>query len=637
MAKPKLTVQTILGAIAIVMSFGTLIAELLLDTSITIIVATIVVLMITISLTMIIVLRGSLYFSLSKRYYPVQAAGEGNEKRQEAAAKKQERKYASTVSSFMGDHALIKYISNFMANSIKDEIPKAMIYLHPTVYSKFYSTVFLIVLAAVMPAGLVILALLRNPLALILVFAPMLIVLIPLMEVKVKISNRKSDTANEFPFFMVYAAALQAAGLSLYTALDRLAEWRILPKIKREALIVKRDYLFFSHNPLLAIENIARDHPDENIKTIFLGYTSVLRSGGDMVIYLNSKVADGLESVIERWRRYAESASTLGEISISVFLMFPSLLIAMSIAFSSNMSLAMMQIYGYMILPLMGAVLVMGVHISQPRFYDLYNMNRAVLIALGASAAFGAATYLFIPSMTYWLTSTLLVFTIIVGTEYIREQSDIGRVEKALPFFLRDITEMMKIGYDINQTLINLPKQRQYNRTFDRLLNRVAEHLEMNMPLRRVSETMMVRSWLCRYTFFILSEIVDTGGGTPQVLESLTHFVNGVVIEKQKTKSTTRVYSFLGYATPAFLSGVIMFMSNMLFPSLSNLPGGLLPISILPNAATLSLIASTGSFVVVLTAFVVGLLIAKIVDMSVYATHHAAICLAICIVSFTFL
>jgi len=631
----KLNMQAILGAIAISIAFCTLIAELMLGTSITIIVATVVVLMVSISLTMVIILRGGLYLRQSKRYYPVQAAGNDNEKPHEEAPMKQEHKYASKVSSFMGDYALIRYISNFMAKTVKDDIPKAMIYLHPTVYSKFYSTVFLIVMAAVMPVGLVLLALLRNPLALILVFAPMIVVILPLMEVKVKISNRKSDTANEFPFFMVYAAALQAAGLSLYTALDRLAEWRILPKIKREALIVKRDYLFFSHNPLLAIENIARDHPDENIKTIFLGYTSVLRSGGDTVVYLNSKVSEGLESVIGRWKRYAESASTLGEISISIFLMFPSLLIAMSIAFSSNMSLAMMQIYGYLVLPLMGMILVAAVHVSQPRFYDLYNMRRALLVALVASAAFGAAAYVFIPSKTYWLASTLLVFTIIVGTEYIRQQSDVGKVEKALPFFLRDITEMMKIGYDINQTLINLPKQRQYNKTFDMLLKRVAEHLEMNMPLRRIAETMMVRSWLCRYTFFILSEIVDTGGGTPQVLESLTQFVNGVVIEKQKTKSTTRVYSFLGYSTPAFLSGVIMFMSNMLFPSLSNLPGGLSPLSILPSAATLSLIASTSTFVVVLTAFVVGLLIAKIVDMSVYATYHAAICLAICIVSFT--
>jgi hypothetical protein len=82
----------------------------------------------------------------------------------------------------------------------------------------------------------------------------------------------------------------------------------------------------------------------------------------------------------------------------------------------------------------------------------------------------------------------------------------------------------------------------------------------MNMPLRRVSETMWPELAL-QVHFLHTGEIVDTGGGTPQVLESLSTCQWGV-IEKQKTKSTTGVYSFLGVCDPAFLSGVIMFMSK---------------------------------------------------------------------------
>ncbi|MDI9644985.1 MAG: type II secretion system F family protein, partial [Candidatus Verstraetearchaeota archaeon] len=405
----------------------------------------------------------------------------------------------------------------------------------------------------------------------------------------------------------------------------------------REALIVKRDYLFFSHNPLNAIESVAKAHPDENIKTVFLGYTSVLRSGGDLVVYLNSKVKDGLMFVVDKWRRYAESASTLGEISLSVFLMFPSLLIAMSVAFASGYSVLMMQLYGYLVLPLIGTFMIAGIHFSQPKFYDSYDVNRMVALAAGAAAAFGAFTFFFVQPVSYWLASTLLVFSVLVGAEYLREQSEVSKVEKALPSFLRDITEMMKIGYEISQALVNLSKQRQYNKVFDRLLKRVAEHLEMNMPLRSIAERMAVRSWLCRYTFFILSEIVDTGGGTPEVLENLTGFVNSVVLEKSKAKSTTRTYSFLGYATPAFLSSVMVFMANMLLPSLGNMSFGSTPISIMPSASSLAMISDTGMMVVVLTAFVIGMLIAKIVDMSVYATYHSAIALVICFISFTFI
>jgi len=559
-----------------------------------------------------------------------QKAGKGEGQGGKGKSRKKEKALTTPLS----EYPLVAYISRLTEGMMKDEIPRAMVYLHPATYSRFYAAIFLLVLTAALPSGVVLLVLLRNPLAFILVFSPLILLVLPMLEVKIKISNRKSDVGNELPFFLVYAASLQVAGLSLYASLDRLTEWMILPKIKREALVVKRDYLYFSHNPLLALENVAGSHPDENFKTIVLGYTSVLRSGGDLIVYLNSKVSDGLRSIVDKWKKYADSAGTLGEMSLAIFLMFPSLLIAMAIAFASNYSLVLMQVYAYAVLPLLGTVLILGIHVSQPRFYDSYNINRVVLIVSGAAAAFGLVTWFVLADKVVWLTSTLLIFCVMISAEYIKEHGEVAKVEKALPLFLRDLTEMMKIGYDINQTLIKLPKQRKYNKTFDLFLKRVSEHLEMNLPLKRVSEMMTVRSWLCRYVFFILSEIVDTGGGTPEVLESLTGFVNGVVIEKNKAKNTTRSYTFLGYATPAFLSAIMVFMVNMLLPSSNMLTGVPANVSILPSASTLALISGTSLLVVVLTAFVVGILIAKIVDMSVYATHHAAIALAISLASF---
>jgi hypothetical protein len=59
-----------------------------------------------------------------------------------------------------------------------------------------------------------------------------------------------------------------------------------------------------------------------------------------------------------------------------------------------------------------------------------------------------------------------LVFTIIVGTEYIREQSDIGGRE-GVAILSRDITEMMKIG--TTSTRPQNLQSKAYNRTFDRL------------------------------------------------------------------------------------------------------------------------------------------------------------------------
>lgn len=109
------------------------------------------------------------------------------------------------------------------------------------------------------------------------------------------------------------------------------------------------------------------------------------------------------------------------------------------------------------------------------------------------------------------------------------------------------------------------------------------------------------------------------------------------VLEKGMAKSMTVTYPFLGYATTAFLSAVMVFMANMRFPSLGKMSFGSTSLAILPDATTLMIISDTSMLVVVLTEFVVGLLIAKIIGMSIYATYHSAIALVICFVSFTFI
>ncbi len=540
---------------------------------------------------------------------------------------------------FRGYHPAEK-LTKLIERELEDGLPRALIFLHPTAYSRFYAVLFLVSLAALMPAGVILLILLRNPLFIAFLLSPLIMVVIPLVEVQIRASSRRSDVEEELPFFLVLAASLQAAGLSLYTSFERLLLWRILPRMRREALMVKRDFDLFSHDPLSALENVANVHPNENFKGILLGYTSVLRSGGDVLLYLNSKVSELLKALSERWRRYAESASTLGEVTIALFLMFPSLLVAMAIAFASSLSLLLLKIYLAAILPLLTLLIAGFIHAYQPKFYDSYDVQRVALYAVFAAVIFALASRYIIPQIHLWLTLTLLILTIPIATEYLRERFEITKTEKALPYFLRDITEMMKIGYDIVQALILLPERRSYNKVFDRLLMHVSQQLELHTPFSTMAKLLRVRSWLCRYVFAVLSEIVDSGGGTPQTLESLTDFVTAVCQEKARVKSTTRVYAILGYIAPAFLVGVMVFMFSILTPSMAaitTLPGAA-PVAmpqLLPfEQAVLQQLSFLGQLVVLATALAIGVLIAKITDFSVFALHHAVITLTVVLVAF---
>jgi len=44
---------------------------------------------------------------------------------------KSQREFTKKVSNLMGETILVKYLSKVMENQIKNDIPRAMIYLHP--------------------------------------------------------------------------------------------------------------------------------------------------------------------------------------------------------------------------------------------------------------------------------------------------------------------------------------------------------------------------------------------------------------------------------------------------------------------------------------------------------------------------
>ena len=224
-----------------------------------------------------------------------------------------------------------------------------------------------------------------------------------------------------------------------------------------------------------------------------------------------------------------------------------------------------------------------------------------------------------------------------IAIEFYREHSEIVKIEKALPYFLRDITEMRKIGYDIVQAITLLPRRRSYNKVFDKVLRHIASQLELNIPFRYAVERTFVRSWLCRFVFFTLSEIVETGGGSPQVLESLTTFINSVYSEKVRVKNTTRTYTVLGYATPLLLTALMVATSQILSYAFGLLTPrrveGIATPPALVTEATLREVMKAGLLATALTAFAVGMVIAKIVDFSIVSFIHVVICVVLSLIS----
>ncbi|WFO74916.1 type II secretion system F family protein [Desulfurococcaceae archaeon MEX13E-LK6-19] len=548
----------------------------------------------------------------------------------EILVRKKTTKVATLVIMYLKNAPIISKLFNYMEENVKKNMPKALIFTHPTFYVGKYILLFIITLVLTVVTSLfTYFNIIGNPLIFLVNIIPFVILSIPTMEINLKISNRKSDVENELAFFLTYAAILHAAGISLYSAFERIIGKNVLPKLEREAKVIRRDYMFFSHNPLDALDSIALNHPSEKFQTIVLGYSSIIRSGGDATAYLTLKAEDELKELVNKWKRYSEVASTLGEASMALFLILPALLIVSSLVFAGPLTMLTLQIFTVGLLPLLAFVTISAVHTIQPKFYDKYDIQRKLPLVIVPSIPLFVLLRLLMPGLHNVIAVTLLFTSIPIAVEYLLEHNEVDKVENALVQFLRDITEMKKIGYDIVQAIRDLPKRRTYNKFFDKILQWIAKQLELNVPFRNVVESLSLRSWLGNYVFFVLNEIVETGGGNPQILENLTNFVNNVVSEKKRVKSSTRTYAFLGYTAPVFLSILILVILQIILPSIESLittPTGQIPV-ILPSMEVLNSVIELGLILVTIVAFTIGLVIAKITSFTILDFTHVLICL----------
>jgi len=408
------------------------------------------------------------------------------------------------------------------------------------------------------PLGIV-LALLVHPALLAVMAIPAIPLAYPKLKLRSLVGDRRRGLEDEVPFFTVFASILQSVGISLYNSLLAVIGKGVFRQVEKDALLIKRDVEFFFKSPVEALEDVGRRHPNEKMRTLLLGYTSEWRSGGDMSAYLDAKADDYLKDMEFRWKQYAERASDIGETTISLLFVFPMMILMAAFIFPSQ-ALTMTSLVLTLVIPLL-SVLVFGVvHSTQPKTYNMISGDWRLAAAAGA-AAFIASLLAHTP-VWLCLAASLAAATALYGAVVVFQMREIGMMEKALPQFLRDVTEYRKMGYDITRAIMRIAEENTYNPVFDALLASVARQL--NLGVRLVDVEVPTRSWLTKMCFFLLAQVVESGGGTAKCLETLTDFTNHVVRVKRETRASMRLYQFLSLFTPIALSFITALMFTLI-------------------------------------------------------------------------
>ena len=478
------------------------------------------------------------------------------------------------------------------------------------------------------PISLFLVVLFRQPLILLINAVPLAILAVPRLSISSKVGDSIRGVEEELPHFAVFAAIAQSAGLSLYSAFERIVGSRLFKWMEYEGLLIKRETTFFGTTPSGAIDQRASEHRSARFRSYLQGYSSVLNSGGDIAKYLQDRAKEFLYWTEFRWKGYAQSSSNIGEGMVALFFTLPLLVLTAAIVSPA----ATLQILAAMIIigvPMLSAVAYTMISRLQPKTYSEVSGNLKVSLPVGVAA--GLVAYYFSQQIWLGLAAALIGFSALEGYAALPQLKEINKTEDALPSFVRDITEYRKVGYDLTKAIQKLARERAYNKQFDEFLKDVSAHLDMGMALKDIY--VKSRSWLAKMVFFMLGQVAETGGGTPELLESVNDFTQRMVNVKRETRANMRIYEVLAYATPVGLAITValLYFITQQFGTSSVLGGSSNPLSGLSHLPP-AFIDLTRVLVVEVAASL-AFLASRTIDFTDHATVRVALCVAVAVVA----
>jgi archaeal flagellar protein FlaJ len=521
---------------------------------------------------------------------------------------------------FVTGRERLKRLAEFRAQRFSSLLAKSGTVGNPYILAAKSVSQTVLAAAFTLPVALALGIFVWRPLALA-ALLPALFYVYPEMRLNDGASERREGVEREAPFFSILVNVLGSAGLPLYTIFTEVGGTKIFSFIQREAMLVKRDVEIFGMNPVESFERLASYHPSRKFGSFLFGYTSKVRSGGDVSGYFAGESGSLLRELEESWGRYSGRAGIVGSMMITVFGVLPMLLLILGI-FSPATAVLDLTVFTGLGIPMFTILLVFMAGRMQPVGEEPLVGNVVWAATLSLS---GLAVGLLTHQAWLGLASVLFIFFTLYGHSVTEQRREMKEIDEALPGFMSDLMEFKRQEYDINKSILQVAANNRYNPSFDRVLSRVAAQLRTGTPLNEV--TVDPKSRLARVVFFTLGQMAYSGGGTVETFYQLSVYTERVVEMKRNTMAEMRPYLYMSLASPvmlafgvAFISGVIGSFGSLVGPGLTSLRDSHFAIGVVTPQ-----LKEVSNLLIVVSSAALGIISAKILDFTVRNTLRASV------------
>ncbi len=393
------------------------------------------------------------------------------------------------------------------------------------------------------------------------------------------VDQDSSELGRELPFAALLFTLLAASGVTIYESWRKLCNVDLLPKFQKEAREIVRQVEVLGYDPLTVMFKHAEKTKSKTYREFLLGYVSSVRSGGNVVNYLKSKLRSIFDNESAASIRSIEKLGTLVEAyavmlivtlcSYILFIIFSttSVFEPMKLSGTPSLSPDIVCILIFFVTPMISIFFMIIAHMERKSYligvdqpYKAAILPTIIVIALTAAMILLPPLQFLASPQTFPIvvTACLIAISIPPSIVYIRISKTNNDAENAIPSFLRDVTEARKIGLSPEKSIVHAAKRTGYGR-FCQTLKLVRSQMEWGVSLRKIflNFRQKVQTWPVLVNFFILVETIKIGGGSATALETLTEYS-----EKQKDVDSNKKSLLRPYVILAFIWSVLIAMTT---------------------------------------------------------------------------
>jgi len=414
--------------------------------------------------------------------------------------------------------------------------------------------------------------------------------------------EKTSTVDRELPFAAMMFTLMAASGITLYESWKKMRDVHLLPAMQRDAQDVVRQVDVLGRDPLTVVYKKSEKTVSKSYRDFLAGYVSAIRSGGNVVDFLKSKLRSIFEQQSAASIRSIEKLGTLVEayavlliVTLCTYILYVvisatslfDLLQGGRAVVGSSATPPLMYVIILLAMPAVSVLFMAVAHMSRKsNLLNVMGLYRQAMLPFAAAAVF-FLLIVFVPQLQsatkaiglpVLVTICLALVSLPSAIAYHKIAKTNFDAEEAMPSFLRDVTEARKIGLSPEKSMIHASKRTGYGR-FSELLGLVRSQIEWGVSLKKIFSNIRkkIQSWPVLIHFFILVETIEIGGGSADALEILAEYSEKNRDTEANKRSMLKPYVILSFVwsvlialTTTIVALTIYILTQVSLPNLSS-------------------------------------------------------------------